>query len=322
MLSPLRALAAASAAVLAALPALAQEKTITLGWGAYADVPQYSVAADKGFFKDEGLTVKMIPFASGREGFEALIGGQLDLNIMAEFPAVVGAMRRQPFALLAVLSRYKANRIITTSAANAESAAGLAGRKVGVPVGTNTHFMLDEELKAAGAKAQVVNMTPPDLVPALLRGDVDAVVTFPGAYAGAKRTLGERYREIPSSTYATTYVLVAAKGFLDKDPDAAARFLRALVKAEAFMKAEPQAAQEAVGRAVKAIPLDAIKAAWGDYEARVGLGPDLVALMEREGAWIRERGMVKDVEPAAALFRGVIAEGPLKAAAPDRIALR
>ncbi len=74
--------------------AFAQDLTpVTIGWGAYPDVPQIAQAADKKLWAAQKLDAKKIPFANGRAGFEALIGGQRDYVVMAEFPGVAGVMR-------------------------------------------------------------------------------------------------------------------------------------------------------------------------------------------------------------------------------------
>jgi len=43
--------------------------------------------------------------------------------------------------------------------------------------------------------------------------------------------------------------------------------------------------------------------------------------MVEEGRWVKERGLIKNVEPTEALFRSFIADAPLKALAPDRVKL-
>ncbi|TNC06640.1 ABC transporter substrate-binding protein [Methylobacterium terricola] len=322
MLHTLRAFLLGVPLVLSAPAALAQ-KVVTVGWGSYSmDAPQVLVASEKGYFKEAGIAPKLIPFQSGREGFEALIGGQLDVTVMAEFPAVVGTLRKQPFAVLAVLSRFVANRLITTPASGATDLAGLSGKKIGLPVGTNVQFMVDEDLKRAGVKAQIVNLTPPDLPPALLRGDVDAIATFPGAFGGARRILGERYRELPVSAYATTFVVAASRDFLAKDPATTAKLVEALVRADEVMKSDPAGAQDIVAKAAgKALTLEGIRADWDKYRYGVVLDGGLIDLMVREGTWIRERGIVRDTEPSAALFRSAVADAPLKSVAPATVTL-
>lgn len=307
----------------ASITAAQERKPVVVGWGPYADVPQISVAVDKNLWKDEGLDVKVVPFNSGRESFEALIGGQLDLAIVAEFPAVIGAMRNQKFAILSVLSRYRANRIIGTDKAGLKSVRDLAGRKVGTTVGTNVHFMLDQALKAAGVTAEIVNVAPPDIVPALVRGDIEAATMFPNFYAASKRALGDRYRDIGVKEYSTTFVLIASPEILEKRPDVVAKFLTAMLKGEAMVASNPAESQEAVARVVgKALSLDVIKAGWPDYEFRIKLDRGLLELLVKEGEWIRDRGMIKNVDPTEALFRSYLREGPLKSVANDRVQLQ
>jgi len=307
----------------AASASFAQDKKpLVVGWGAYADVPQISVAVDKNMWKDQGLEVKVVPFNSGRESFEALIGGQLDFAIVAEFPAVIGAMRAQKFGILASLSRDRANRIVGTDKAGMQSVKDLAGRKIGTTVGTNIHFMLDQALKGAGVTAEIVNVAPPDIVPALVRGDVEAATMFPNFYASAKRALGDRYRDIPVKEYATTFVLLGSPEVMEKRPEVVKQFLAAMLKGEAMVLTNPGESQEAVARVVgKALPLDVIKAGWPEYEFRIQLDRGLLDLLVKEGEWIRDRGMIKNVDPTAALFRGYFRDAPLKAVAAERVQL-
>ncbi|CAO3431425.1 ABC transporter substrate-binding protein [Azospirillum endophyticum] len=305
----------------------ADERPLVIGGGPVAEVPQFAVALDRKLFDEQGLAVKVVPFASGREGFEALMGGQLDLVLMAEFPAVVGAMRDQKFGIVARLSRYEANRFIlkdgATNGGTPATVKDLAGRRIGVTVGTNAHYMVDQELKKAGVTAEIVNVGPPDLIPALVRGDIDAAAPFPSFYAGAKRTLGDRYRELPAGSYATSFVLAASRKLLDGDPVAVQRLLAALLKGEAVVEADPAAAQEAVGRiAGRVLSPEAIAAGWPEYRFRIALEDDLLDLLTSEGGWIRQRGMIKTTEPTRELFRGAIAAEPLRAVAADRVSLR
>ncbi|MDP4033412.1 MAG: ABC transporter substrate-binding protein, partial [Pseudorhodobacter sp.] len=197
-----------------------QDTKITFGGGAYLDIPQLSVAMDHQLFTKHGLDVNVIPFQSGRDAFEALLGGQLDLAVMAEFPAVVGAMREQKFKVVAELSQYRATRIVHAGDAVIDTVADLNGQRIGVTAGTNVHFWLENELKAPGIEAEIVSVGPPDIVPALARGDIFAGAMFPSFYAGAKSILGERYQEIPISSYNTHFILVATQNIIDSNPDA------------------------------------------------------------------------------------------------------
>jgi len=298
----------------------AEAQPVTFAWTPSAEDPQLAVALDKKLWT--GLDVKAVSFPTGREAMEAMLGGQADFAAAAELPAVVAAMRSQKFKILAILSRYKANRILATTKLELHSVADLAGKKVASTIGTNTDFALAWELKKAGVKVEVVNVSPPDTVPALSRGDVDAAMTFPSFTDQAKRVLGDRYRELMTPGYVTHLVLMASADVLEKRPQAVAAFMAGIMKGDAVIAADPAVAQQSVIRVVGGVlKADSLKANWVDYDYRTGLDAPLLSLMVEEGRWVKERGLIKNVEPTEALFRSFIADAPLKALAPDRVKL-
>ena len=299
---------------------VAARAQVTVAWTPSAEAPQIAVALDQKLWT--GLEVKSVSFPTGREALEAMLGGQADFAAAAELPAVVGAMRGQKFKVLAILSRYKANRIIATTKQELRSVADLAGRKVGSTVGTNSDFALAWELKKAGVKVEVVNVSPPDTVPALSRGDVDAIVTFPSFTDQARRVLGERYRELMTPGYVTHLILMVSTEALEKRPQVVASFMAGLMKADAAIAADPAAAQQSIVRVTGGVlKAEAVKANWPDYDYRTALDAPLLSLMVEEGEWVKGRGLIKNVEPTPALFRSFIADAPLKALAPDRVKL-
>ncbi len=278
--------------------AMAENTEITSGGGAYLDIPQLSVAMDHALFAKHGLDVNVIPFQSGRSAFEALLGGQLDVAVMAEFPAVIGAMRDQDFKVIAGLSQYQATRIIHTGDAGLTSVADLAGKPIGVTAGTNVHFWLENELRDAGIEAEIVSVGPPDIVPALARGDIFAGAMFPSFYGGAKKTLGDKYQEIPISSYNTHFILVATQDLIDENPAAVSSVLSALIEAEGVVKSDPVAAHEAVSRVLSGmLKPDEVAEASANYAFEVSLTDELVDLMVAEGEWINARGSIKGDVP-------------------------
>ena len=317
-------IAAGLAVVAVALTAPAAAKTsVSIGGGPYLDVPQISQAMDKNLWKKHGLTAKVVPFRTGRAAFEALIGGQLDFALMAEFPAVIGAMRKLDFGILAEMSQYRATRIIASDKVDLKTAAGLAGHRIGTTIGTNVHFMLSRLLKEAGVTAEIVNVRPPDIVAALVRGDIDAAAMFPSFYGGAKRALAGRYRALRVDSYRTRFIFVGTRAVIDDHPETTRAVLAALLEGEALVKADPAESHMAVDRVTKGrFEMDYIRSAWANYHHRMSLEEDLLELMVREGAWIASRGSIKGVASTRALYRPYFRDAPLKALAPDRVTLR
>lgn len=322
-MKPLLVLATALFAALAgALPASAAEKLV-FAWTPNPQTPQVDVALARNYFKDAGLDVQMVAFASGREGFEALIGGQVDVGFMAEFPAAVGVLRGQKFGVIADLARFRGSRIIGSGkATQLKSVADLKGLKIGTVLGTNVDYFLNKALAANDVSAEIVNASPGDLIPALVRGDIAAAVTFPTFYGAARKALGADYRELKSADYSPHFILAASPKALAERPKVLEAFMRALVKADADVKADPAAAEQAVLANLKAaMPREALDAMWKETDFGVTLDPELLALLKDEAAWIVRKGVVKAAMPDEAAFRAALADGPLRAVKAEAVKL-
>ena len=289
-------------------------KQVRFAWNPNPQTPQVDVAIKNGLFKDAGLDVKVIAFPTGREALEALIGGQVDFAYMAEFPIATAALRKQNLKVIADLSRYQGQRVIASAKTmKLESEKDLVGKKVGTTLGTNVEYFTYKLLNRAGGKAHIVNAGPADLVPALVRGDIDAAVMFPTFFPAARKTLGNDYRELISTDYVLHMIISASAAALEKDPEMATKFASALVKADEAMKKDPAAAQQAVLANMKGVmPQAALQDMWKDFDFKVQLQQDLLDLLADEAAWIVDRGMVKTDKPSAASLRPYLDGEPLK----------
>lgn len=280
------------------------------------------VALDKGYFKEAGLELKIIKFVSGRRALEALIGGQLDIAFMAEYPVAIAALRDQKFATISTLSRYLANRLISKGSVGFKTIKDLNGKKIGTTKGSNTEFFTERLIKEAGIKVEVLNVSPPDIVPALARGDIDAGVMFPDFYPAARKALGEDYREYRSSAYRAQFVLSATPEILSKRPKDVEGFLRALIKAEKFIKSNPTESQAIYAKATGGRVTPAMaKAQWAEADFAIELNQGLVDLLVAEAEWVVSKGTVKG-SPTAATIKKYLATAPLMAIDPSRVTIK
>jgi NitT/TauT family transport system substrate-binding protein len=312
---------AAAMVCLSAGAGFAAEK-IVFAWSPSPQTPQLDIALAKKTFQAAGLDVQVVSFPTGREAFEALIGGQADIASMAELPAVTGALQKQPFAIIGDLARYNGSRIITTAKSNITKPADLAGKRVGVTLGTNTDFLLNAVLAQASVSAEIVNVAPGDLIAALVRGDVDAIVPFPNFYPAAAKTLGNDYREILTPSYQAHFVLAANDRVLKDRQKAIESFLSALVEAEKALKADQDAAAQVVaGNLNGNISKEALQAMWKDTDVSLTLPANLVDLLVAEGKWIAAKGIIKAASPTAASMSAYLADAPLRSIDPGRVTI-
>lgn len=310
-------------AALAAAPTLSQAESIVFAWTPNPQTPQVDIALAEGMFEAAGLDVSIISFPTGREGFEALLGGQVDITFMAELPAATGALRDQEFAIVGDLARYTGSRIIgRASAGEFASAADLEGLRIGTTLGTNVNFMLSGVLENAGVEATLVNASPVDLVSAVTRGDVDAIASFPTFYAAAADALGDDYRELRVDSYQVHYILAASPAMLGREA-ALMSFLSVLADADDMVAADPAAAQAAVSASMGgAMSPEALAIMWEDVELGLTLSDSLLDLLVEEAAWIVTQGVVNAEAPSRDEMKAYFAPSALRAVDPERVDLK
>lgn len=294
---------------------------ITIGFAPNLQTLPVVVAQAEGYFAEEDITLEAIKFTSGRRALEALIGGQLDVAFMAEYPVSIASLREQPFGTFATLSRYTANRVVSKASIGFEDPTSLEGKKIGTTKGSNTEFFTEAVLSEFGVTAEVINVSPPDIVPALARGDIDAGIMFPDFYPAAEKALGDDYREYRSDAYIAWFVLSATLEMLNDRPTELEGFVRALIKAEEFIGSSPDAAMAHLATASEGLlSLELIKEKFSEAEYEIALPSGLLDVLETEAKWVVEKGMV-DADPSRDVIKAYLATGPLTAVDPSRVSL-
>lgn len=304
---------------LVARPAFAAQSA-SLGWTPGAATPQIALAIQNGLWDAESLSLEPISFPSGREALEALLSNGVNFASLSEFPVVTAALSDQDVVVLAGLSTYLGHRIIINKASGASSIAALAGKKVGVTLGTNMQYLADAVLK--GVTVEYVNVAPGDLAPALARGDVDAAFMFDTFYPQARSVLGENYLEIMTSEqYPQQFLVVSTKAFVESNPAVVSAFLAALLKADIQTADNTPAAADAVSATTGgSVSADFFMTQFSNFNFEIAINALLLPLMVSQGEFINSIGLIE--KPATAdLFRPHIAEASLVALAPERVTL-
>ena len=209
--------------------------------------------------------------------------------------------------------------MISKISAGFEDPSSLEGKTIGTTMGSNTQFFTEALLDEYGVKAEVINVSPPDIVPALARGDIDAGIMFPDFYPAAEEALGDDYIEFRSSAYVAWFVLSATPEMLNERADELAGFVRALVKAEAYIEANPEGAMAALEVASEGLlTMDTIKTKFAEAEYEIGLANGLLDILEIQANWVVGKGLV-EAEPSRDAVKAYLTAGPLEAVDASRI---
>ncbi|MGW7342441.1 ABC transporter substrate-binding protein [Streptomyces sp. NPDC054854] len=277
------------------------------------------IAEELALWAAEGVDATVTTLPTGRDALNAVLGGQAQLGIVGDLPAVTAALSGRDVRIVADLSRFSDWRLLSATDRGITGFASLKGRKVGVPRGTNVEYALSRMLGSAqltAADVTVVNLAPNQVAAALARGDVDAGVTFPSFYDAARTALGDRYAELPFTGYTARTLLIAGPSAGD---EAVTAVLRTVLRAQQAATADPAAARAAVVAQSKgALQVEYVDAFQPRYTYGASLSPELLTQLTDEAAWAKAtQSLPGDADRAALL--GKLRPGPLKTVDPAAV---
>ena len=212
------------------------------------DVP-FFIADAKGYFKEEGLSVELIPFDAGAKMIAFLGTGDLDVGGGAPSVALYNAAAQGiQIRIVADKAHHAAGlghaalmvRKDLIDSRKFTDFKDLKGLKVAVVgVGSGDESVLNEALKRGGLKwgdANVVYLGFPQHPPAFQNGAIDASLTSEPFYTVIKKAgtavafarNGQIYPDQQST------VLMYGVGFTKNKPDLASKFIRAYIRAARF----------------------------------------------------------------------------------------
>ena len=121
----------------------------------------------------------------------------------------------------------------------------LKGKKVGTVTGSSTDYLwalVAKKLEIPESGLDIVGVTPPELAPALVRGDIQAFFSWEPWPTKAVEIAGKDKVHILAGSgdvgYFQSFVVVGNKSFVQAKPDVTARLLAALRDATEYMSKE------------------------------------------------------------------------------------
>jgi NitT/TauT family transport system substrate-binding protein len=135
------------------------------------------VAQDLGFYKKEGITVKIISLDGGVKVFRAMLAGNLDVGMAPGALSIVGRAKGSPTRdILANSNKFEASMVVRD---NVKTMADLKGKRIGIQQpGGFADILSKSVLRAAKIDPKDVNFVSiaTEDVPALVADQVDTAI--------------------------------------------------------------------------------------------------------------------------------------------------
>jgi ABC-type nitrate/sulfonate/bicarbonate transport system substrate-binding protein len=105
-----------------------------------SDAPIY-VAYHKGYWKAEGLDIKLESYDTGKQCLDAMLAGKADAGTMAPTPPAIAFSMDYPIRLVTVIESSDNHlKVLVRKDRGVNEPSDLIGRKVACSIGTNSEY--------------------------------------------------------------------------------------------------------------------------------------------------------------------------------------
>ena len=191
-----------------------------------------------------GKSIEFFQFTSGTEVINAMASGSIDISLNGSSPTAAGYSRGVDLQVIYIYDNINdAEALVVNDKVTAPQ--DLMGKTIAVPFGSTTHFHMMfalEQLGISPKDVNVIDMSPPDMVAAWERGDIDGGFVWDPALGRMK----EKGRVLLTSGdlsnwgKATFDAMVARKGFTEENPEFACQWVKMVAEADADYRADPK----------------------------------------------------------------------------------
>lgn len=255
------------------------------------------VAQEKGFFAKHNIKAELTQFSGGPDLADATMADEEDVGSSG----TATWMPRLEHGSLVVLATMATspNAFRMAALTSIKTLADLRGKKVGSVAGSSTDYLwylVTRKLKIPETGVQVVGMPPPELVPSLDRGDINAFWCWEPWPTRAVQVSGKDKVHILANSgaigYELNFVVVANKAFVAAKPKVVVRLLAALRDAIDYQNKNPKEAAEIGATSNKLTP--ALASSIIDlYHFSLGLSGQLATAAKTEEEWMRSKDRLK-----------------------------
>ena len=215
---------------------------LTIGLMPDTDSIPFIIAAERGYFAEEGVEVELVPFKSAMERDAALQSGNLD-GAISDLLAVIFA-RSGGFALHATSYTDGNYNLVASGNTGISTATDLHGKEIAISRNTIIEYVTDEILAVNGLNEREVSKVVIPQIPVRLEmlqsGNLAAAV-LPEPMASVAVASGSRYVTGSGELGINPGVIVFADSAINEKADSIRAMYRAYNKSVEYLNHAPRA---------------------------------------------------------------------------------
>ena len=243
--------------------------TFILDFLPYGEYTPYFTALDKGWYREEGLDVKILRGAGSGDTIKRIAVGQGDAG-SADFSAITGGRANEDIKVKAIAAYFRRppHSVFVREGTGINSAKDLAGKTIAITPGNSHQTLFPLLAQLAGFNPDSVKWVTMDgaaMGPALITGRVDGAPFFANHEARLQKQAKAQGQSLKRISYADagfdmySLVIFAREDSIAKEPDVLKAFLRATLRGMryAFAPANLEEGAKIVVKSNPEVDLDA-----------------------------------------------------------------
>lgn len=200
------------------------------------------VAAEKGFFQEEGLAVNF-DYRMDIDAIPLVGNGQMDFAVAGGDQLIIARSQGIPVVYLANLYAKFPPAVVALAESNIKTPRDLIGKKIGLPLYGSSLLAIKVILKKAGIKEGAVELVDIGYtqIPSLTTHQVDAVVGFANNEPLKLKDMGYQVNEIVAWDYFTLvgHGLITSEKMIANSPQTVHGMVRATVRGMKYALEHP-----------------------------------------------------------------------------------
>lgn len=288
-------------ALIAAASALASDLTVQLGWVDHPSFAGFYVAADQGYFADEGLSVRLVPGGPGYDSVDAVASGAAAIGMAWGDALLEKRAAGVPVVALAAIYRRSPVTFFSLPDLNIRHPRDFVGKRIrATPDLLPALRFLMDRFGIASSAYEIVSL--PSDPTQVMQGDVDiwgAYVTgLPAQLEARGRSLNHVYPQDYGYRAYARVIFATEEAIRSRRADLVG-FLRASMRGWQWAIANHQAVVPYVRRRTTEFSDEEIRQMFAVTIPLVHTGQDRVGWMSRDD-WAASAGLLVNAIPAVA----------------------